>query len=192
MFGIFKKKTPGVITISLNAKLQPVHRGELEDAFTDICAERKVDAKIVGGGTLMDPTGEVRMCDIEVQLADATKENVDFVKELFEAMLAPRGSYITIHTEQKRIDFGKHEGLGLYLNGTDLPNEVCAQCDSNHVYEECERLLEGIAQVNSHWQGPTETALYMYGLSFDRIKSAIQPLLDNYPLCQKARVEKIA
>ncbi len=192
MLGIFKKKTPGTITISLNAKLQPIHRGELEDAFTDVCEKEGFDAEIVGGGTLMDPSGEVRMCDIEIQLKDMTSENIEFVKGLFEAMLAPKGSYFTLSTDEKRTNFGNHEGLGLYLNGTDLPDEVYSQCDSNHVYEECERLVENIAQVNSHWQGPTETALYMYGTSFQDIKKAIQPLLDSYPLCQKARVEQIA
>lgn len=46
--------------------------------------------------------------------------------------------------------------------------------------------------VNSHWQGPTESALYMYGQNFETIRERIQPLLDSYPLCQRCRVERIA
>ena len=192
MFGIFKKKSPGYMTITLNAKLQPMHRGELEDAFEDICQKEEIEVEIVGGGTLMAENGEVQACDIEIKLSDLNEKNIETIKGLFEAMLAPKGSYMTIEGKDGKIIFGKHEGLGLYLNGTDLPDEVYASCDSNFVYEECQRLLEGIAMVNSHWQGSTETALYMYGKNFEEIERTIKPFIESYPLCQKSRVVRIA
>lgn len=80
----------------------------------------------------------------------------------------------------------------MYLNGTDLPNEVYETCDSNHVLSECERLLQTGGRVLSWWQGPTETAIYMYGASFDDMRARIESLLAVYPLCQKCRVERIA
>lgn len=196
MFGLFSKSkpavaTPAVIVVTLNAKLQPMHRGELEDAFSDVCKENEFAAEVVGGGTLLEPSGEVKECDIEVQLDDASDASVGFVRALFEAMLAPVGSRISV-PDREPIAFGTHQGLGLYLNGIDLPDETYASGDSNHVFEECARLLDGIGMVNSHWQGPTETALYMYGRDFERMHAAIRPLLDGYPLCRQCRVVRIA
>lgn len=59
-------------------------------------------------------------------------------------------------------------------------------------YSECDRLLEGVGQVNSYWEGPTETAFYMYGQDFEAMKTRIQPLVDTYPLCQRSRIVRIA
>jgi hypothetical protein len=191
MHGIFKKKSPGHITITLNAKLQPMHRADLEDAFDEICQKHGIEAEVVGGGTLQEENGEVKECDIEIALKDLNEKTIETVKGLFESMLAPKGSYMSIEGQGK-VSFGKHEGLGLYLNGSDLPEEIYKSCDSNFVYQECERLLEGIATVDSHWQGPTETAIYMYGKNFKKIERAIKPLIESYPLCQKCRVVRIA
>lgn len=89
----------------------------------------------------MAANGEVTECDIEIdELSDVT---VDAVSETLATMLAPKGSTLYVSDQDRRIDFGAHEGLALYLNGTDLPDDVYRDCDSNHVYEECGRLLEG-------------------------------------------------
>jgi len=191
MLGMFKKK-PGIITVTLNARLQPMHRADLEDAFIEACDARRINAEVVGGGTLLAKNGEVAACDIEVQMGNLDADAIAITGRLFEAMLAPKGSYMVVDGSSERIAIGQHEGLGLYLNGTDLPDDVYQTCDSNHVYEECERRLEGFGMVNSHWQGPNETALYMYGDSFERMHAAILPLLETYPLCRQCRVERIA
>jgi hypothetical protein len=97
-----------------------------------------------------------------------------------------------LEAQGEELPFGINEGLAVYLNGTDLPDEVYAECDSNFVYSEFNRLLGPAGKVHSHWQGPTETALYMYGPSFEAMKSRLANFLDSYPLCQRARVVQIA
>ncbi len=115
------------------------------------------------------------------------------MKGVLGAMLAPRGSHLLLPSQNnQRIAFGTDEGLALYLNGTDLPDEVYRACDSNHVYAECQRLLEGIGHVASHWSGPTETALYMYGRDFGEMRQRLEPFLQAYPLCRQCRIEQIA
>lgn len=81
----------------------------------------------------------------------------------------------------------------MYLNGKDLDDEVYENCDVNFVYEEIERLLGDFekGQVASYWEGE-ETSFYLYGKSFDEMHKCIKPLLDEYPLCQKCRVVRIA
>lgn len=49
-----------MITLSLHAKLQPIHRAELEDAFLAFCEQQQIKASVVGGGTFMEPGGEVK------------------------------------------------------------------------------------------------------------------------------------
>ena len=97
-----------------------------------------------------------------------------------------------INDEPKQLPFGFLEGLGLYLNGTELPDEVYASCDSNVVYDEINRLLGERGSIQGHWQGPTETALYLYGYSATEMRSLIADFLGSYPLCQKSRLVQIA
>ncbi|PST25534.1 hypothetical protein C7U60_06550 [Mesorhizobium plurifarium] len=181
-----------VVIASLNAKLQPIHRGELEDAFDDLMRRKGFGMRVVGGGTLQEESGEIAHCDIEIEIDELNDENVQLVVRALESMLAPKGSRLHIPAQDRVLDFGRHEGLALYINGTDLPPEVYANSDVNFVFQECDRLLEGAAFVNSHWEGPLETALYMYGKNFQDMYQRLLPLLENYPLCQKSRIVQIA
>jgi len=87
---------------------------------------------------------------------------------------------------------GKREGLALYLDGRNLPAETYQTCDSNYVLAEVKRLTQDESDVLRYWQGPTETAFYVYGDSFEAMKRSIQGLVDTYPLCKGARIVQIA
>ena len=198
MFGLFKKKEkisevePQFIVVNLNARIQPMHRGEIfEDPLDEILSKASM-GEISGGGTLQSESGEIENCDIEIQVLKSDEETVNTIKSELEKIGVPNGSKIIIEETDTEIKFGGLEGLALYLNGTDLDDEVYEQSDSNHVYSELDRLTEGIGRVYSYWQGPTETAFYLYGNSFSEMKSLISELVDNYPLCQKCRIEQIA
>jgi hypothetical protein len=80
------------------------------------------------------------------------------------------------------------QGFAIYLDGVNLPDEVYQQSDSNVVVAEIDKRLEGHGKIESHWQGPTETALYIYGDSIDVMKPLIKDFMDEYPLCKGARV----
>jgi len=186
------------LTINLNAKLQPMHRHDLEDALQDSLESLDFQAETTGGGTSQEPNGEISSCDIELIVSDSSDKNIQTIIEITESMLAPKGSTLIIHPENeneevKKISFGVQEGLALYLNGTDLDEEIYKKCDVNFVYEEIERLLGDFetGHIASYWEGK-ETSLYLYGESFDEMHKLIQPLLNDYPLCQKCRIVKIA
>ena len=171
------------LTINLNAKLQPMHRHDLEDVLQE---KLDFEAEITGGGTSQQPNGEITSCDIELSISDSSNENINKIIGIMEAMLAPIGSTIIIYPEDenldvKKISFGTHQGLGLYLNN-DLDDEVYKNCDVNFVYQEIERLLGDFktGQIASYWEGE-ETSLYLYGESFDEMHNRIKPLLNEYP-----------
>lgn len=181
--------SPLHLTVKLNAKLQPEHRHELfEDPLDALLGSAEL-GEITGGGTALTEDGEVDYGDIEVALNDPA--SLPGVIELLEQLGAPKGSLIQREGAPDQ-PFGVTEGLALYLNGTDLPDEVYEQCDSNYVFEQIVERIEGHGEICSWWQGPTETALYLYGASFDTMHARIADLLASYPLCQGARVVRTA
>ena len=182
------------ITLNLNARLQPMHRGDLEDALDEVL--EKLDIGFVdGGGTLMSPSGEVKSCDIELDLNDGSEETIAKLEEIIEDIGVPKGSKLLwIGADDETIErpVGCLEGMALYLNGIDLPDEVYESSDINYVIEQLESRMDGIGRLYSWWEGPQNTALYFYGQSYEKMSAAIQDFIAEYPLCQKCVVERIA
>lgn len=198
MFSFFNKKEKnidiesGFILVTINGRIQPLHRGEIyEDPLDEILSENSI-GEVSGGGTLQSQSGEIEYCDIEIQVINSSNGTVELIRSALEKIGVPKGSKIKVAATDSEIEFGTLEGLAIYLNGTDLDAEVYANSDSNHVYSELDRLTEGGGKVYSYWQGPTETAFYLYGASFARMKSQISELVNSHPLCQKCRIEQIA
>lgn len=187
-FDRFKKKEKYVsITLQMNAKLQPFHRADFEDMIENVL--KKTEAgEIVGGGSLLMPSGEISCCDIEFSIIEHQVES--FISFLNQIHLVPKGSKILMNNSE--INIGKAEGLGLYLNGTDLPVEVYQDSDINQLIEQLDQALKDIGIRLSHWEGNTETALYYYGPSFENMKEKILCITQAHPLCEKCRIEQIA
>ncbi|KYN24662.1 hypothetical protein AUQ44_01865 [Vibrio cidicii] len=198
MFGLFKKKEsrpetePEYIVVTINARIQPMHRAEIyEDPLDEVLSQNSI-GEVSGGGTLQSQSGEIEHCDVEIQVNNSNEETVEVIRSLLENLGVPKGSKLKVEATNSEIEFGTLEGLAIYLNGTDLDTEVYENSDSNYVYSELERLTQGIGKVYSYWQGPKETAFYLYGNSFALMKSQISGLVNSYPLCQKCRIEQIA
>lgn len=191
MLGISRKKKLEVgVTAQMNARLQPMHRGHFEDPLHDALEQRGI-GEVTGGGTqLADEPAGIAYCDIEIYLADDAQTTIDAVIGELNRLGAPKGSKLMLNGRQ--IPFGVHEGLAVFLNGMDLPDEIYKTSDVNHVIEECERLMAGGGKMLSFWEGSKDTGLYFYGPSFAQMKAAIAAFLESYPLCQKCRVEQIA
>jgi hypothetical protein len=184
---------PLLVYAHLNARMMPLDRGgryedPLQEAF-----EKNGLGEVTGGGTMQAESGEIEYCGIDVDLVDLER-GLPFIAKLLTECGAPKGSRLefTINDERKELAFGELEGLALYLNGTELPDEVYQTCDINFVYDEINRLLGERGSVQGHWQGPTETALYVYGNSAAEMRALIADLLDSYPLCQQSRLVQIA
>lgn len=173
--------------LHLNARLQPIHRGEIyEDPINEVLYAYKI-GEVTGGGTLQETSGEIESCDVEISVKDESKDS--FIL-LLKQVPMPKGSYL--ETGDKKVELGELEGLGLYLNGTDLDSEVYQNCDVNYVIGEVDKLLKDCGERYSHWEGSSETALYYYGKSFKEMKEKIEGFIKTYPLCEKCRVVQIA
>lgn len=185
------------VRVQVNGKLQPMDRGELEDNFITPFLEEHDLGEVVGGGTMLGGPGqEIAFCDIELELKDGPPEQLQNVIAYLDGML-PRGSKLTYGGEEEdaestEVALGKLNGLALYLNGTELPEEVYQTTDINHVVAELEQRLDEDLLYRAHWRGPTETALYFYSrATFDAMKGLIADFVGTYPLCQKSRIVEI-
>jgi hypothetical protein len=168
-----------------------MHRGEVFEDPLDEELKKSAIGSVSGGGTQMAKNGEIACCDIEVEVDAASQEAAASIIQIMERLGAPKGSKLILGPGHE-IPFGSKEGLGVYLNGSDLPKETYAECDSNFVYSEIDRLLEGEGQVLSYWEGSAETAFYVYGNSFVTMSGRLQAFLASYPLCHKCRVVQLA
>ena len=177
----------------LNARVQPMDRGEyFEDPLSETLQEFDI-GDVTGGGTqLADEPAGIEFCDIEIRVREACAQTLHAIADRLESLGAPKGSKLIIEKNGHEIQFGAHEGIGVFLNGVDLDDCVYETCDVNHVIEEFGRLLGDAGAFRGYWQGSKETALYCYGPSYETMKAALEPFLAAYPLCEQARVERIA
>lgn len=180
------------LVAQLNARLQPIHRGSFFEDPLNAALDRAALGQITGGGTLQDVTGEIEYCDIEIEITGRVAEATRCVIETLETLGAPKGSKLRVEAEAREVVFGSQEGLAVYLNGTDLPDYVYRECDSNFVHSEFSVLLEGCGRLLSFWQGPTETAFYAYGTSYHQMRERLSGFVGSYPLCERCRIVQIA
>jgi hypothetical protein len=182
------------LVAQLNEKIMPIDRGLVYGDPLDEYIRNKGYGEVTGGGTLQEKTGEIIYCDIEICLSDkkVDEEMIADITGKLESLGAPKGSKLIIESTGVEVPFGLKEGLALYLDGQNLPSEIYASCDINHVLSELLRLTGKEPGMERYWEGETETAVYLYDTSFDEMRNAISEFIDSYPLCQGARVVQIA
>lgn len=176
-------------TLKLNAKFQPFNRHDLEDLLDEFLSEENL-GETIGGGTAQGDNGEVAYCDIEIELND-TQDAVQKLLQKLEEIGVPKGS--KLYNENFSQEVGNLEGLAIYTNGTDLPDEVYQNCDINVVYDTISEILDDNLVLTSYFEGDKETGLYFYiNGSFAEASERIKDFVATYPLCEKCRIVQIA
>lgn len=178
-----KNKT---VTLHMNAKLQPEHMQEFyRQPLAELLDEEEL-GYVTDAKTLRDNIGEFCGCEITIECNRGKEEElVDYLKKLS----IPCGSFLTVG--RKNIPVGKIEGMAVYINGTDLPDEVYKTCSVKYVREELCKLFGGELAFVSYWEGTTETAIYFYGESFHDMQSKSEAFIKGYPLCAGCRVVRV-
>lgn len=163
-----KKKTEDIessknyIVATINDKINPIDRWKIYEDPLETFIQANGIGEITGGGTMQLETGEMLYCDIEIKLNKDTvsADQIKSIIEKLESLGAPKGSILTIEKTEEKIEFGIKEGLGLYLDGLNLDEEVYKTCDSNLVVSEIKRLINDTTETVRFWTGHTETGLY--------------------------------
>jgi hypothetical protein len=193
---LFKKKSNerSFIIATLNEKIMPVDRGEIYEDVLDEFLNESTIGEVTGGGTMQYVSGEIEFVDIEINLFEnqINKEVIDKIIKKLESIGAPKGSKLKIEKTGEIINFGKLEGIGIYLDGLNLSKKVYEESDVNFVISEVHRLTNIEFEINRYWENDNGTALYFYGRSFDEMKEQIQEFIENYPLCENCEIKQIA
>ena len=77
------------VVLKLNARLQPMHRHELEDAIQGVL-EKEQMGEVTGGGTVQNPDGEIVSCDIDIHLAGDKWDHVSFFGKFTKSLGYPQ------------------------------------------------------------------------------------------------------
>lgn len=170
--------------------IQPLARGERYDDPLQEALERAGVGEVSGGGSQIDQTLGVAWACVDIELADL--DALDLVKRVLEEAGAPRGSELQyeVEGEPRVMPFGVTEGLAIFLDGIGLSDAVYAKCSCDELADQLEVALshDPVGEIRGSWQGPEETALFVYGRDAEWMFSAVEPVLRAYPLCQNARV----
>lgn len=184
------ERFPHLVVARIPEHIEPMDRGaRYEDPIQDALAIREL-GMVTGGGSQLTSAAEIGYVDVELALADLD-EALDVVMRILEEAGAPVGSQLRF--EQGGVDveraFGVQEGVAVYLDGTSLPEEIYASTDIDALMERLASAADSVnGELRSAWNGPTETALYHYGPSADAMLVALQPVFNDFPICQNARV----
>lgn len=76
------------------------------------------------------------------------------------------------------------------LDGIHLPESVYRDCDVATLENRLEEVLESCecGELDGHETGPENTTLFLYGPDAEALFRAVEPVLQDYPLCRGARV----
>jgi hypothetical protein len=126
-------------------------------------------------------------CDIEVSLANDARKGMRIVIDALERLGAPAASTARLDGGEP-VAFGLMQGVGLYLNGTDLPDEVYATSDVNALVDTVSAAVGDGGHLESWFEGSRETAFYYYGRSAETIGERISAATADQPLAERARI----
>ena len=198
LFGINKKEeqefSENFIVATLNDKVMPIDRGEIYEDSLDEFLQTNGIGEVSGGGTMQLESGELEYCDVEIQLnsEEINENHIKLIIEKLEELGAPKGSKLTIEKTEQEIEFGIKEGLGIYLDGINLSDEVYKNSDSEALALEIRKLANIKDNVFRYWQGNTETGLYFYGESFEKMNKSIADFVKSHPEYENCRIERVA
>ena len=167
-----ENKTSGnFLVANLNDRLMPIDRGDIYEDPLDEYIQANETGEVTGGGTIQLRTVEIKYCDVEILLNsyDINQEHIKLIIKKLEELEAPKESKLTIEKTEQKIEFGKKEGLGIYLNGVNLDEDTYKNSDSNIIVSEIKKLTDDHSKNIRYWQGAKETGLYFYSDSFEKM-----------------------
>ncbi len=180
---------PHHVTARIWEFVRPVARGErYEDPLQAALATQRLGI-VDGGGSQLGEADEIIFAELELYLADLDQA-LELTKRVLEQAGAPVGSELHLERDGAAVvvPFGTQECVAIYLDGTTLPDEVYAQSDGDALIDRIDQTLGTDGQVRAWWDGPRDTAIYVYGPNAEHLYAELEPVLLSDPQCQNARI----
>jgi hypothetical protein len=177
--------------VILNTRVGAATRvGVYETVLRDGLAKFSPVSELLGGLNLLAESGEPRSCWLWFELEDLGAA-AGVVNVLTRVARVPRGSSISIDGGRPR-EFGLAEGVAVYLNATDLADEVYRNGDVRDLTREISDALGQLQWELLTWHGLRETAMYVYGESAAALINLMNPVLAANPLAESCRIVTVA
>lgn len=176
-------------TLHLNARIMPMFRSDLEDSIDNLLQKNSLGFVLPGGSKLSEDR-EINGCDINLIIYSIDVENIKNIIDLIYPFGVPKGSKFSVGGQD--ISIGYLEGMAIYINGSDLSDEVYKNNDINEVIEKFNALLEDKGGLFGHQRLEKYTGLYYYGNSYEEMKSCIKNVIEKYSICEKCKIERIS
>ena len=115
---------PHLVLARVYEHIEPIDRGaRYEDPLHEVLEKMEV-GRVTGGGSQLNELGGIEFADVEIELADLDGA-VRVVAETLEAAGAPQGSELILGSDSRVLrEFGTQQCLGIFLDGTSLPDAV--------------------------------------------------------------------
>ena len=176
---------PHLVIGRFHEHIGPIDRGERYEDPLDEVLQARGAGRVTGGGSQLNEQGGIDFAEVEIELADLN-DALDLVIRALEQAGAPLGSEILSDGDVIRT-FGTQQCVAVYLDGVSLPRDVYENLDFGQVVADLEAAA-GPRSYHGGWQGPEETALYLFGPDAEDLFSRIDPVLRALPIGQNARV----
>jgi hypothetical protein len=177
------------VHITIREPVQPADRGDrYEDPLFEALERAGLGGPGDGGGTLCNQEGEIEEVDFDVEITSL--DAIPVIARFLEHAGAPRGSELSYDRrgEPVVVPFGVVEGVAIYLDGVTLPQEIYDTTSAQELADQLTAVLGDDGELRASWQGPRETALYLYGRDAELVFARVEPVLRAYPLGRNARV----
>jgi len=145
--------------------------------------------ELTGASVCMSRELEVEYVELDLNLYRLDM-GIETARMVLETAGAPAGSEFRVLRDsgEQVIRFGRQEGLAIYLDGINLPDEIYATCTCDGLAALISGELASVgSEIRGSWVGRSETSIYMYGPDAEQMFAAIEPILAVYPLCRNAR-----
>ena len=142
---------PHLVIARLYEYIEPIDRGNRYEDPLQAALEAAQAGAVTGGGSQLSEERGIEFADVEIELANLDAA-LDLVANTLETAGAPQGSEIR-HEDNVVRQFGRHQCLAIYLDGTSLPDEVYANLDFDQVVTEIGNAA-GPDSFHGCWQGP--------------------------------------
>jgi hypothetical protein len=178
---------PHFVLARLYEHIEPIDRGErCEDPLQAVLDEANL-GRVTGGGSQLNELGVIDYADIEIELANLD-DALRIVSEALEKSGAPQGSELIDGGDSRVLrEFGTHQCLAIFLDGTSLPDEVYETLDFDAVVSAIGEAA-GPASYHGFSQGSEETGMYFFGSNAEEMFARVEPVLRRLPIAQNARV----
>lgn len=178
---------PHLFVARLYEHTGPIDRGERYEDPLHAVLESQSLGQVTGGGSQLNDLGGIEFADVEIELADLDGA-VQVVTETLEQAGAPQGAELIDAADGRVLaEFGQQQCLAIFLDGTTRPKEVYSDLDFDAVVAEIGGAV-GEQSVRGAWQGPEETALFLFGPDAEAMLARVEPVLRRLPVGQNARV----